>query len=182
MHVVPAGMWQAARPLGDYALVGCTVAPGFEFADFSLLSVGLRPITAPAIRVLRSAWLRPFERPEELVYPGDDDPHALHLGAFQDDELIGISSVAPGPLRGVQDARAWQMRGVAVHPDARGEGIGHLLMQRIMEHVTAHQGTFLWCNARVTAHDFYRQLGFERRGEPFEVPGTGPHYVMTRTL
>lgn len=35
--VVPAGCWQAARPLGAYALVGCTVGPGFEFDDFELL-------------------------------------------------------------------------------------------------------------------------------------------------
>ncbi len=35
---VPAGIWQAARPLGPYALVGCTVAPGFDFADFELLA------------------------------------------------------------------------------------------------------------------------------------------------
>jgi predicted cupin superfamily sugar epimerase len=35
--VVPAGVWQAARPLGErYALCGCTVAPGFDFADFDL--------------------------------------------------------------------------------------------------------------------------------------------------
>ena len=37
-HVVPAGWWQAARPLGAYALVGCTVGPGFEFADFTLFA------------------------------------------------------------------------------------------------------------------------------------------------
>jgi predicted cupin superfamily sugar epimerase len=37
VHVVPAGHWQAARPLGPYALTGCTVAPGFDFADFSFL-------------------------------------------------------------------------------------------------------------------------------------------------
>ena len=37
-HVVPAHWWQAARPLGDYALVGCTVGPGFDFADFALLA------------------------------------------------------------------------------------------------------------------------------------------------
>lgn len=36
--VVPAGAWQAARARGVYTLVGCTVAPGFEFADFSLLA------------------------------------------------------------------------------------------------------------------------------------------------
>lgn len=38
LHVVPAGWWQAARPLGPYALVGCSVGPGFDYADFSLLS------------------------------------------------------------------------------------------------------------------------------------------------
>ena len=36
VEVVPARHWQAARPLGAYALVGCTVGPGFEFADFEL--------------------------------------------------------------------------------------------------------------------------------------------------
>ena len=34
LQVVPRGIWQAARPRGAYALVGCTVAPGFDFADF----------------------------------------------------------------------------------------------------------------------------------------------------
>lgn len=36
--VVPAGSWQAARARGAYTLVGCTVAPGFEFTDFALLA------------------------------------------------------------------------------------------------------------------------------------------------
>jgi uncharacterized protein len=36
-HVVPSGWWQAARPLGEYALAGCNVAPGFDFADFTFL-------------------------------------------------------------------------------------------------------------------------------------------------
>ena len=37
LTVVSAGSWQAARPLGSYALAGCTVAPGFDYADFRLL-------------------------------------------------------------------------------------------------------------------------------------------------
>lgn len=36
--VVPAGCWQAARSRGAYTLVGCTVAPGFDFADFTVLA------------------------------------------------------------------------------------------------------------------------------------------------
>lgn len=34
--IVPARAWQAAESLGDWTLVGCTVAPGFEFASFEL--------------------------------------------------------------------------------------------------------------------------------------------------
>ena len=41
--VVPAGAWQAARSLGDYTLVGCTVAPGFEFSKFEMAPDGFEP-------------------------------------------------------------------------------------------------------------------------------------------
>jgi predicted cupin superfamily sugar epimerase len=34
-HVVPAGWWQAAEPMGDFSYVGATVGPGFDFADFT---------------------------------------------------------------------------------------------------------------------------------------------------
>jgi predicted cupin superfamily sugar epimerase len=36
--VVRAGEWQAARSLGDWSLMGCDVAPGFDFEDFSFVS------------------------------------------------------------------------------------------------------------------------------------------------
>jgi len=36
--LVPAGHWQAARPVEDAAvLVSCVVSPGFDFDDFTLL-------------------------------------------------------------------------------------------------------------------------------------------------
>ena len=38
VHTVPADRWQAARSIGPYALVGCSVGPGFDFADFRLLA------------------------------------------------------------------------------------------------------------------------------------------------
>jgi predicted cupin superfamily sugar epimerase len=41
--VVAAGAWQAARSLGDYTLVGCTVAPGFAFDYFELAPAGFEP-------------------------------------------------------------------------------------------------------------------------------------------
>jgi predicted cupin superfamily sugar epimerase len=41
--IVPKGAWQAASSFGDYSLVGCTVAPGFEFSGFELAPAGFEP-------------------------------------------------------------------------------------------------------------------------------------------
>jgi uncharacterized protein len=41
--IVPAHAWQAAQSLGDWTLVGATVAPGFEFAKFELALPGFEP-------------------------------------------------------------------------------------------------------------------------------------------
>jgi predicted cupin superfamily sugar epimerase len=52
--IVPAGHWQAARSLGDrFTLCGCTVAPGFDFADFEMPS--------------RDQMLAKFPQHEEIV-------------------------------------------------------------------------------------------------------------------
>jgi len=41
--VIPAGVWQSARSLGDWTLVGCTVSPGFEFSGFEMAPAGWQP-------------------------------------------------------------------------------------------------------------------------------------------
>jgi predicted cupin superfamily sugar epimerase len=41
--VVPVGAWQSAHSLGDWTLVGCTVAPGFEFRGLEMAPPGWTP-------------------------------------------------------------------------------------------------------------------------------------------
>ncbi|WP_275784672.1 cupin domain-containing protein [Pararhizobium gei] len=41
--VVPANCWQSAASLGAWTLVGCTVAPGFDFAVFEMAPPGWQP-------------------------------------------------------------------------------------------------------------------------------------------
>lgn len=54
VYVVPAGWWQAARPVGAYTLCGCSVAPGFEFADFAFLTD--EPSAAAQMKALGAHW------------------------------------------------------------------------------------------------------------------------------
>ncbi|MEH6403546.1 MAG: cupin domain-containing protein [Sneathiella sp.] len=45
--VVKPGEWQSARSLGDWTLVGCTVAPGFDFAGFEMAQKNWNPTNWP---------------------------------------------------------------------------------------------------------------------------------------
>ncbi|MDY6961090.1 MAG: cupin domain-containing protein [Pseudomonadota bacterium] len=44
--IVPVNAWQAAEPLGRFTLVGCTVAPGFDFAAFEMAPPDWKPGSA----------------------------------------------------------------------------------------------------------------------------------------
>ena len=41
--VVQANNWFAMRSTGEYSLIGCTVAPGFDYADFELAPKDWKP-------------------------------------------------------------------------------------------------------------------------------------------
>ena len=41
--IVPLGHWQSAESLGEWTLVGCTVAPGFDFDHFELAPPDWQP-------------------------------------------------------------------------------------------------------------------------------------------
>lgn len=139
----------------------------------SLLIRTIDPRTDPAgmaaLRALRLAVLRPGQPSEAAVWALDDDPESVHLGAFLDGCCVGIASVVP------EDR--WRLRGMAVEPSLRGAGIGAALVAELQSRFGA-AGRPLWCNARTTAAGFYVRLGFVIEGEPFDVPGIGPHVVM----
>jgi GNAT superfamily N-acetyltransferase len=142
----------------------------------------LRQIDLDAVRRLRHQLLRPGRPADELVFPGDDEPDSLHLGAFEEERLVGIATVIREPPPGEGDDRAWRVRGMATLPEVRGRGYGGLLLERCVEHAVNHGGAVLWCNARAGAVGFYRRFGLVTRGDVFDIPDLGDHYLMSRTL
>jgi GNAT superfamily N-acetyltransferase len=142
----------------------------------------IRPISVTEARQLRHTVLRPHQKPEELAFRGDNTPDALHVGTFEDGELVGIASVAREPFPGEPHLDAWRLRGMATAPDARRKGYGTALVQALIAHVAARGGNLIWCHGRTAALPFYRAVGFREHGEEFDVPVTGPHYVLRRTV
>ena len=54
-QVVPAGIWQSARSLGEYTLVDCSVSPGFSWQGFSWQGFELMQSGSEVARTLRDA-------------------------------------------------------------------------------------------------------------------------------
>src|SRR5438067_4534687 len=110
-------------------------------------------------------------------FPGDDEPTTLHVGAFLDDrQIVGCAMLVRRPW---QDEPAWQLRGMAVRDDLRGQGIGTRILE-FAERTLAGQNyaAQLWCNARTPATSFYERLGWQKIGEEFHIESAGPHFKM----
>jgi len=140
---------------------------------------------------LRRAVLRPHLRIEEMALGGDQNPDTAYLSV----RAVGRAGVVLGCVRlepvpcpwsaelDVPGRAAWQLRAMATDPSARGTGLGRRLVHTAVDHVTAHEGDLIWCNARVSAQGFYARLGFRTVTEPFVVDGVSEEHVgMVRHL
>lgn len=140
----------------------------------------IRQVRADDVRPLRHRILRPAQPFEETVYPGDDDPDTVHLGAFDGERLVGIASLYKEDRPG-GPAGGRRIRGMATETDVRGTGYGAALLAGCIEHAAGGGAHEVWCNARTVAVDFYRRAGFAVVSDEFDIAGVGPHVVMARS-
>lgn len=137
--------------------------------------IEVRRVSAAETVDLRRRVLR-GGRPVAL--PGDDDPSAVHVGAYDDDELLATGNVRRESAPWAPAVPAWRLRGMATEPARRGEGVGALVLAALLEHCRAQGGGELWCNARTPARSFYARAGFTEVGEEWVDPEIGPHVRM----
>ncbi|HET6689229.1 MAG TPA: GNAT family N-acetyltransferase [Miltoncostaeaceae bacterium] len=134
---------------------------------------------------LRERVLRPGQTPQELAYPGDAHPDALHA-AVRDPAvtgtIVGVATVAPEGHPADPRPGDWRLRGMATAPEVRGRGIGGALLAACLDHARARGGRRVWCNARVSAEGFYLGAGLVPEGGGFDIPGLGEHVVMAVSL
>jgi GNAT superfamily N-acetyltransferase len=147
-----------------------------------VLQPDLRPITAQQARIVRLPVLRAGFPPETAVFDHDDDPTTLHLGAFDGGRLVGVATFFPEPYPNDPAPTAWRLRGMATIPDMQRRGIGRALMLKGMDAATQAGAELMWFNARITALEFYRSLGFVAVGDEVVHPMSGAHYVMFKRL
>lgn len=142
----------------------------------------IEPISVEQARTIRRAVLKPGLPGGESVYPGDDAPETIHLGAFESGRLLGIATLLHDrcPVEG--RTGDWRLRGMATLAEVRGRGIGGDLLENGVERAACAGAARIWCNGRTRARPFYERHQFRAVGGEFEIPFTGPHYLFVRDL
>ncbi len=146
--------------------------------------MALRRISIAEARVLRDRVLSADGPASRSIYPGDDAPDTLHLGAFVNGRLAAVATVCHESKPGTSDANEWRLRGMATLEEFRGRGLGKRLAERCVAHAADSQGTLIWCTARMTTVSFYRPLGFMEQGESFHLQeySNEVYILMQRSL
>jgi len=114
----------------------------------------------------------------DVVWPGDDEPHTVHLGVVDGDVVVAISTWLAAPFAATSTP-ALQLRGMATDPAHVGRGLGKLLLDAGVELARSRGVSMVWANARVPAVSFYVAAGFQVVGTEFTTPDTGlPHRLV----
>jgi N-acetylglutamate synthase-like GNAT family acetyltransferase len=104
------------------------------------------------------------------------DVQDFHFGAFHPDQgLIGCVSLHP------VTAETAQLRQMAVHAQAQGQGVGQRLVVHFEQQARQHGYQNIILNARVSAEGFYQRCGYVCNGEIFTIM-TVPHIKMQKVL
>ncbi|OLZ42055.1 acetyltransferase [Natrinema saccharevitans] len=127
-----------------------------------------------AFAVRREVFVAEQGVDEELEYD-DHDETATHFVAYDRAEPIGAAR-----LREYEDG-VGKVERVAVLESHRDEGVGRALMDALERRAADEGLTTLKLHSQTRAADFYRELGYERRGSVFEEAGI-PHVEMRKSL
>jgi GNAT superfamily N-acetyltransferase len=130
------------------------------------MSIVIRRAGAEEVRPLRNLVLRGVT--PGTVPPYDLQPSTVHVGAFENGQCVGTASLFPMAYAGdpaVPDA--WQLRGMAVARERRGQGIGERLLDAAIAIVRAADVPLLWADGRSSALGFYVDAGWQVVGEEF---------------
>lgn len=145
----------------------------------STQAIEVREVPVQEIIDLRHTILRNGLARELAHFDGDNEPSTHHVAAFVGDQIVGCGTVLRRPFRGRD---GWQVRGMAVATEMQGKGVGHRLLEALVDIVRQNGGTLMWCNSRTGAVRFYQKHGWKVHGSEFLVDHAGPHYVMSRDL
>ncbi|MEM6830931.1 MAG: GNAT family N-acetyltransferase [Bacteroidota bacterium] len=107
----------------------------------------------------------------------DEYEEAAHHFVALDEEELPL-----GASRWRVTGKGVKLERFAVRQDARGKGVGSVLLKTTLEDIDVHlpKGTYLYLHAQLGAVSLYEKFGFTKKGAQFDECGI-QHYMMWKT-
>lgn len=132
---------------------------------------------------LRRLVLRKGRADADVHYDEDRLPETFHLAAVDDQgTVVGVATWAPCPTERRPAAVAWRLRGMAVHPDQQGAGVGSRILDAAIERLRLQGVEVVWGDGRDTALPFYERHGWSVEGDGFVTASDIPHHLVVLDL
>ena len=146
--------------------------------------IAVREIPPELTYDIRHIVLRGGLPRESCYWDTDKVPGTFHLGGFLGERQVGVATFQTEPYPGGEPdgPEEYRLRGMAVLPDARGEGVGTLMLKAGEDRARRLGIAALWCDARIGAVEFYKRNGWAVASAQFDIPTAGPHYRMRKVF
>lgn len=145
------------------------------------IDILVRPIGPDEALAIRAETLIPPSH-QVLPFDNDQDPLAVHLGAFVGGHLVGAASFLPEAYPVEPECRARRLRGMAVLEGLRGIGVGGTLVSAAWPLLHAEGVAVCWAHARDGALGFYLRMGWAVVGDGFIGAYGIPHHLIEYRL
>ena len=150
--------------------------------DQKNLNYSIKKITTKETYSVRHPVLRQGKPIDSCVFDGDTLETTFHLGIFNEDKLVGVSSFLRSNHTLLSEEFQYQLRGMAVLNEYQNLGLGKLILNQGENLLKKQNIQIVWCNAREKAANFYKKNGYTIIGLPFSIKDIGLHYIMFKLL
>ena len=138
----------------------------------------IKEIQSSETYLVRQEELRKGKPLETCHFEGDDAETTMHFGIELNEKIIGIVSVYQVNSQLFFNENQFQIRGMAVLEAHQQKGYGALLIERAEKYCFEKNASVIWFNAREKAVPFYEKNGYQTKGNSFEIPEVGTHFIM----
>ncbi|WP_159550020.1 GNAT family N-acetyltransferase [Streptococcus halichoeri] len=136
----------------------------------------LAPVYLDALRLRQQVFVKEQGVPLALEID-DQEALCLHFVLYNDlDQPLATCRILPDP-----EGEKVILQRFAVAKAYRRQGLGHYLLQRVIDYCKAQAMKQMTLHAQLTAQAFYASFGFLPQGEPFFEAGI-EHLTMTKVL
>ncbi len=108
----------------------------------------------------------------------DDIKTTFHVGVMKEGKIVSVGTFLEQRNKTFNEEKQYRLRAMATLPIMKNSGYGKQIVEFACKELKNRKIEILWCDAREKAVGFYEKLGFQTKGDFYDIPLIGKHKLM----